>query len=109
MTPIDVKTTSIALQMNVSIMTFFAVLYPQISASTSPSMYAKGNVIVPASNSDKFPIVMIFTAMRLAVRYSVTRMPVIATSGVKLPFRFFEGFSGTLVSMGATIPKNSRR
>ena len=37
------------LHSNVVKITFLAVLYPQISVSTSPSIYAKGKVMVPAS------------------------------------------------------------
>ena len=60
--PIVVNAMKATFVRNVRYMTFFAVLYPQISARTSPSMYANGNVIVPASKSERDPMLMIFTA-----------------------------------------------
>src|SRR5574344_1254316 len=90
-----VEITRRTLQANVSTMTLRAVRNPHTSVSTSPSMYASGNVTVPASKSVTPNTLMSLTAMMFAVKYKVISRPEMTTRELKLSFRFFTGFSET--------------
>ena len=72
------------LQKKLKTITRLAALNPQISVRTSPSMYAKGNVIVPASKIVMPKIEMSLTAIKFAVRYNVMRLPEIRSRAVWL-------------------------
>ena len=67
------------LQKKVSQITFFAVLKPHTSVRTSPSIYAAGKVIVPASKREIPPIDITFTAIAFDAIYIAARSEEIIT------------------------------